>query len=69
MEGSNGKNNLYITVPDTAFVWIILIWVIRYCFGFRPILYDQACFGFKNSLFNKAEPMTSDLAQLPARRA
>ena len=63
IKGSNGKNNLYITILAISFVWIILILVIRYCFVFRPILYDQACFGFKNSLFNKTEPIFFDLAQ------
>jgi len=41
-------------MPGMSFVWIILILVIRYCFGFRI-----SCFGFTDFSFHKAEPNIS----------
>jgi hypothetical protein len=38
-------------------VWIIAIFVIMYCFGFRI-----SCFEFRAFSFSKAEPLNSDLA-------
>jgi hypothetical protein len=38
-------------------VWIIGIFVIMYCFGFRI-----SCFEFRAFSFRKAEPLNSDLA-------
>ena len=55
IKSSNDKNNLNIAMPGMSSVLIILILVIRYCFGFRI-----SCFGLKNPSFHKAEPIISD---------
>jgi len=39
-------------------VWIIGIFIIMYCFGFRI-----SCFEFRVFSFRKAETLNSDLAQ------
>ena len=44
-------------MSDVPVVWIICIFVINYCFGFRI-----SCFEFRVFTFLKAEPMISDLA-------
>jgi len=44
-------------MAEKPIVLVILILVIKYCFGFRI-----SCFGFRAFSFNKADPMNSELA-------
>jgi hypothetical protein len=44
-------------MTEKLVVLIILILVIKYCFGFRI-----SCFGFRALSLHKAEPMNSELA-------
>ena len=57
------STGLKVVSPSTLLRTVSLSNGLSNHFVFRPILYDQACFGFKNALSNKAEPMISDLAQ------